>query len=192
MKKDQLMVLTLLAFATILLLAAGGCSVGPNYQRPRTSTPAQWSGGLAGGETNAPASQTAWWKSFNDPELDSLVERAVSSNLDLRIAQARVLEARAQAGIASADLWPSAGVSGGYSRAGTSHHQPVLGSLPVPPSVPFENNVYQAGFDAAWELDVFGGKRRGLESARAEVAASEYGRRGALMTLLGDVARNYV
>lgn len=191
MKRNQLMVLTSLAFATILVLAAGGCSVGPNYQRPITGTPAHWSEALAGGETNAPASLTAWWKICNDAELDSLVKRAVSSNLDLNIARARVLEARAQAGMAAADLWPSADVSGAYSRAGTSRHQPVLGSLPVPPTVPFENNVYQAGFDAAWELDVFGGKRRALESARAEVAAAQFGRRGALITLLGDVARNY-
>ncbi len=186
------MLLTLLTCATILLIAIGGCSVGPNYQRPKTSVPAKWSEALAGGETNTPASETAWWKSFKDPELDSLVERALQSNLDLRIAQARVLEARAQAGITSADLWPTADVSASYSRAQASHHQPVLGSLPVPSSVPFENNVYQAGFDASWELDVFGGKRRALESARAEVAASEYGRRGTLITLLGDVARNYV
>lgn len=191
MKTNQLMLLTVLALATILTIAVGGCSVGPNYERPETSAPASWSEALAGGETNAPASLTSWWKTFNDPELDSLVERAVRSNLDLRIAQAHVAEARAQAGIASAALWPSADVSGSYSHAETSHHQPVLGSLPVPSSVPFDNNVYQAGFDASWELDVFGGKRRAVESARAEFAASEYGRRGTLLTLLGDVARNY-
>jgi NodT family efflux transporter outer membrane factor (OMF) lipoprotein len=68
----------------------------------------------------------------------------------------------------------------------------VLGSIPLPPNVPFENDVYQAGFDASWEIDVFGGKRRAKESARAEVAASEFGRRDTLVTLLGEVARDYV
>ncbi len=68
----------------------------------------------------------------------------------------------------------------------------MLGSLPIPAGVPFENDVYQAGFDASWEIDVFGGKRRAAEAARAEVAASEYGRRATLMTLLGEVARNYM
>jgi NodT family efflux transporter outer membrane factor (OMF) lipoprotein len=71
-------------------------------------------------------------------------------------------------------------------------NQPLLGSIPLPPGIPFENNVYQAGFDASWEIDVFGGKRRGTEAAKAEVAASEFGRRDTLVTLLGEVSRNYV
>jgi outer membrane protein, multidrug efflux system len=186
MKPNHLLLLALLAFA------AGGCAVGPNYQRPAVTTPARWSEPMAGGETNAPVSLTGWWKNFNDPELDSLIDRAVQSNLDLHIARARVQEARARYGIAAANLWPSADVSGSYARTGTSHHQPVLGSLPIPPGVPFENDVYQAGFDASWEIDVFGGKRRATEAARDEVAAFEYGRRAALITLLGDVARNYI
>jgi outer membrane protein TolC len=72
--------------------------VGPDYHRPQAYTPAQWGEALAGGETNAPVISAAWWKNFNDPEMDSLIERAVHSNLDLRIAQARVREARAVAG----------------------------------------------------------------------------------------------
>ena len=186
MKTNRLLLLALLA------LAAGGCAVGPNYHPPTVSAPTHWSEPLAGGETNAPVSLTAWWNNFHDPELDSLVNRAVQSNLDLHIAQARVREARAQYGIAAANLWPSANVSGSYARTETSHHQPVLGSLPIPSNVPFENDVYQAGFDASWELDVFGGKRRATEAARAEVAASEFGRRATVMTLLGEVARNYI
>lgn len=186
MKPNRLLPLALLA------LVAGGCAVGPNYQRPAVNTPARWSEPLAGGETNAPVSLAGWWKNFNDPELDSLIDRAVQSNLDLHIARARVQEARARYGIAAADLWPSADVSGSYARTGTSHHQPVLGSLPIPPGVPFENDVYQAGFDASWEIDVFGGKRRATEAAGDEVAAFEYGRRAALITLLGDVAHDYI
>ncbi|MBU6401866.1 MAG: efflux transporter outer membrane subunit [Verrucomicrobia bacterium] len=181
-----------LILIALLALAVTGCVVGPNYHRPALSSPAHWSEPLAGGESNAPADLDAWWKSFHDPELDSLIARATASNLDLRSARARVLEARARYGIASAALWPSADVSGSYARAGTSHHQPVLGSLPVPPEVPFENDVYQVGFDASWELDVFGGQRRAREAARAEVGAAEYGRRDTLLTLLGDVARNYL
>ena len=186
MKPNRLLLLALLA------IVAGGCAVGPDYQRPAVNTPAHWSEPLAGGETNAPVSLTGWWKNFNDPELDSLVDRAVQSNLDMRIAQARVWEARARYGIAAANLWPSADVAGSYARTGTSHHQPVLGSLPIPPGVPFENNVYQAGFDASWEIDVFGGKRRAAEAAGDEVAAIEDGRRATLITLLGDVAHDYI
>lgn len=191
MKANQVLLLTLLALAAIVAILNSGCAVGPNYHRPETSTPAHWSEPLAGGETNSTAAVVMWWKTFNDPELDSLVDRAVQSNLDLRIAEARVREARTQYRIASADLWPTASASGSYARAGTSHHQPVLGSLPRPANVPFENDVYQAGFDASWELDVFGGKRRAVEAAKADVAAIEFGQRATVMTLLGDVARNY-
>ena len=178
-----------------LLLAAAlvsGCAVGPNYHQPLVHAPTHWSEPLGGGETNAGTATVEWWKNFHDPELDSLVGRAVRSNLDLRVAQARVREARAQYGIASADLWPTVDGSGSYSRSRQSKNQPILGSEPIPASVPFENNVYQAGFDASWEIDVFGGRRRAVEAAGAQVSASEFGRRDVLITLLGDVAQNYV
>jgi multidrug efflux system outer membrane protein len=175
----------------VLPLWLSGCAVGPNYHAPQTKAPAQWNESLAGGETNSANTTTGWWKNFNDSELDSLVERAVRSSLDLRVAQARVREARAQYGIASADLWPTLDGSSSYARQHQSQNQPVIGSFPVPPDL-FENNVYQAGFDASWEIDVFGGKRRAKEAAGAQVSASEFGRRDVLITLLGDVARNYV
>ena len=146
---------------------------------------------MAGGETNAAVALTDWWKTFHDAELDLLIERAVRSNLDLRMAQARVHEARAQYAIAAADRWPAAATSASYERQQQSQNQPLLSSFSVPPSA-FENNVYQAGFDASWEIDVFGGKRRAEEAAGARVGASEFGRREVLITLLGDVARNYV
>jgi len=181
-----------LIIASLAALAAAGCAVGPNYQHPAVNTPAQWSEPMAGGETNASASLAGWWHKFNDAELDSLINRAVASNLDLQIAQSRVYEARAQYTAAVSDLLPTADVAGSYARTETSHHQPVLGSIPVPAFVPFNNDVYQAGFDASWEIDIFGGKRRAAESAKAQVAASELGRRAVVMTLLGDVAKNYV
>ena len=186
MKTNHLLILAVLA------IASGGCAVGPNYQRPVVNLPAQWSTALAGGETNGSVEVAAWWKNFHDVELDSLINRAVKSNLDLKIAQSRVREARAQYGIAVAGFLPTVDASGSYARTETSHHQPVLGSLPVPENVPFENDVYQAGFDASWEIDVFGGTRRAAQSARAEVGASEFGLRDTRVTLLGEVARNYV
>jgi multidrug efflux system outer membrane protein len=181
-----------LLFGSLLAILAGGCAVGPDYHQPMASAPKQWNSPMTGGETNASVALTSWWNHFHDAELDSLINRAVRSNLDLRIAQSRVKEARAQYAIAAADLLPTVNASGSYARQKQSEHQPVLGSLPLPPGIPFENNVYQAGFDASWEIDVFGGKRRATEAARAEVAASEFGRREVLITLLGDVAHNYV
>ncbi len=181
----------LIGCLTASLLFLNGCAVGPDYHKPVTSAPAHWSEPLAGGETNVPVALTDWWKTFHDSGLDLLIERAVRSNLDLRMAQARVLEARAQYGIASADLWPTLDSPSSYSRQLQSKNQPLLGSLPLS-GVPFENNVYKAGFDASWEIDVFGGKRRAKEAAGAQVSASEFGRLDVLITLLGDVARNYV
>lgn len=180
----------LTSMITVALVA--GCAVGPNYHAPETKAPVQWSESLAGGETNSGIAAVEWWKTFGDPELDSLIDRAVQSNLDLQIAQARVREARAQYGFAAADLWPTVDGSASYDRNLQSKHQPVLGSIPISPSVPFENNVYQAGFDSSWEIDVFGGKRRAKQAAGAELSATEFGRRAVVITLLGDVARNYI
>ena len=177
------------AFSTLLL---SSCSVGPDYHRPNAPAPSQWGEAMDGGETNGPVSVGAWWKNFKDPELDSLIERAIKSNFDLKIAAARVREARAQYRIAASDLWPTVETTASYERQRQSKHQPVLGSIPLPPTVPFENNVYQAGFDAAWEVDVFGGTRRATEAAKAQVMAAEFSRRDVLVTLLGEVARNYV
>ena len=147
---------------------------------------------MAGGETPSSGSVAFWWTNFNDPELDSLIQNAVRSNLDLRMATARVREARAQYRVVAADLWPTLDTSASYERQLQSMNQPLLGSIPLPANIPFENNVYQAGFDAAWEIDVFGGTRRATEAAKAEVAATEFGRRDTLVTLLSEVARNYV
>jgi len=180
----------LLIFAS-LTIGLGGCAVGPNYHQPNVPAPAQWNA-LAGGETNAAAPVAAWWKNFHDAELDSLIERAAGSNLDLRIAQARVREARAQYRLTAADLWPTVDASGSYARQRQSQNQPVIHAFPPLPSSAFENNVYQSGFDAAWEIDVFGGKRRATEAAGAQVAATQFGEREVLVTLCGEVARNYV
>jgi NodT family efflux transporter outer membrane factor (OMF) lipoprotein len=131
---------------------------------------------------------TAWWKTFHDPELDSLINRAAQANLDVKIAEARVREARAQLGAADADFGPTVDATGSYTRERLNPN----GVLPVPPSMSKPLNVYQAGFDASWEIDVFGGERRNTEAADAELSAAEFGRRDALVTLLGEVARNYV
>jgi len=187
----KIQVSSVISILLLPFLVLAGCAVGPNYHAPQTKTPAQWNESLAGGETNSAITTTGWWTNFNDSELDSLVGRAVRSNLDVRIAQARVREARAQYGIAVADFWPTLDGSSSYARQHQSQNQPVLGAFSLPSNV-FENNVYQAGFDASWEIDVFGGKRRAKESAGAQVSASEFGRRDVLITLLGDVARNYV
>jgi len=182
-----------LLFLTSLTIWAGGCAVGPNYQKPTVSAPSHWGEPLNGGETGGPTAVADWWKNFRDHELDSLISRAAQSNLDLKIAQSRVREARAEYGIAVGNLLPTVDASGSYARQRESQSQPLVGPGDhLPPGIPFENNFYQSGFDASWEIDVFGGKRRAVESAKAQVAAAEFGQRDVLVTLLGEVARNYV
>jgi NodT family efflux transporter outer membrane factor (OMF) lipoprotein len=185
-----------LSTVAVLALLAGGCanlpSVGPDYHKPEAKAPANWSEPLAGGETHAAAATAAWWKNFHDAELDSLIERAAKSNLDLKIAQARVREARAHYRMTAANFGPTVDAGGSYARQRQSENQPVLNAFPALPSSAYENNVYQAGFDASWEIDVFGGTRRATESAKAQVAVANFGERETLVTLLGEVARNYV
>src|ERR1700723_1920912 len=176
----------------LLGILAGGCAT--NYHGPESQDrmpPALWDNTLNGGETNAPVSPTAWWQNFQDAELDSLIGRAVQSNLDLQIAQARVREARAQYSIAVADFFPTVDASGSYERQRQSHSQPLFNGFQIPSSA-FQNTVYQAGFDASWEIDVFGGTRRAAQAAKAGVEASEFNRRDTLVTLLGEVARDYI
>ncbi len=176
------------AAAFLLAGLLGGCVVGPDYHPPKTGAPAQWASPREGGETNLPAAGGAWWKSFHDAELDSLLVRAAQSNLNFRAAVARVREARAAARMVSADLSPSLDAAGSYTRERYSAN----GFPPFPPGIPLDADVYQAGFDAAWEVDVFGGARRASQAARADVEAAEFGRRDLLVTVLAEVARHYV
>ena len=175
--------------ALICFALASGCAVGPNYEPPKVSTPSQWSSSLTGGETNGPADLAAWWKNFGDTNLDSLMTSAIHSNLTLRIAEVRVRESRAQRDVASGSLWPTVGSSGSFSRNRFGANSfPPLGAL----GVPLDYNLYNADFDAAWELDIFGGTRRAVEAANAEIGAAEYGQRDVLVSLLAEVARNYI
>jgi NodT family efflux transporter outer membrane factor (OMF) lipoprotein len=180
--------------AAVLIIAslAGCASVGPDYQRAEVNAPVRWSEPTDAVGVRAAEPVAAWWRGFDDDQLSSLIDRAVRANPDLRIAQARVREARARYGIASADGGPSADASSSVARDQESHHQPVLGSIPLPKGVPFTNDVYQAGFDASWEIDVFGGLRREQEQAAAEVEAADDARRASLVSLLGEVARTYL
>lgn len=169
------------------LLIITGCTVGPDYHPPKVNVPEHWSESLSGGETNGDAQLADWWASFNDPQLNSLVNRALKSNLQLRMAQARVLEARAQRAVVAAELWPSVDAWGSYSYNRISANY----FLPLPAGTPLAYNWYQTGFDSSWELDVFGGVRRNVEAANADIAAAEFSRRDVLVTLLAELARNY-
>ena len=175
----------------VCLAALAGCMVGPDFRKPQTTLPPAWHG-MAPADfptsvvTSGGAEMVQWWKSFDDPVLTSLVERAVRSNLDVKLAQARIRQARASRGVAFAGLWPEIDASGAYSYNRASATSSTVSSSAGP------YNLYQAGLDAAWELDFFGGLRRNVEAADADLEAAVEDRRDVLVTLLGDVATNYV
>ena len=181
----------------VLALLAPGCTVGPNYRRPDTPVPTMWSEARYDGIDTRPADLARWWEEFNDPGLTRLVQRAAGSSLDLRLAEGRIREARALRRVAESGAWPSVDVSGSYSRSRTSENA-IAPSSQGSGGSPFfrgSNNgqdLFRSGFDSSWEIDVFGGVRRSVESADATVEASIEDRRDVLVTLLGDVARNYI
>jgi multidrug efflux system outer membrane protein len=179
-------------FSGLLILQAG-CMVGPNYHKPKVKVPSQYTGlsqeskNNAGLATSASASLAQWWKVFLDPELDSLVSQALQSNLTLQEAQERILQARAARTIAGAGLWPSVNGSASNSTSGSK----LISSNPGVSGGP-TRNLFQTGLDAAWELDFFGGVRRSIEAAAANLQASIEDSRDVTVTLIAEVAVDYI
>lgn len=168
-------------FLTIAVLVAG-CTVGPDYTPPDLAVPESWSAAAAETQRDASAELVAWWERFGDPRLTSLVERAVRGNLDLRQAQARVDDARARRGVSSAQLWPMADL-GGLANTSSGAANPATGNRPT---------LFIAALDAFWEIDVFGGLRRSVEAADADVEVSIEARRAVILALTGSVAATYI
>ena len=162
-------------------LAVAACTVGPDYKRPDVDLPQSL--GLAQ-SPNPPAER--WWSLFQDPVLDKLVDEALEHNRDLRVAAARIEQARAQVAIARADQFPSAGVSASKARTRASS----LGTFPLPSNL-IETNDHRLVLQASWEIDFWGKYRRASEAARADLAASEAGRDAVRASLVGDVTRGY-
>ena len=176
------------ALSAVLLLTA--CAVGPDYRAPQMPAPDEWHTSSTGGFKAESADQAAlasWWTVLNDPTLNQLVEQSLANNTTVKQAMARVTEARARRGIAGAAFWPSINASTSGNRSSsdsvlTSDGQIVTGS----------REIYQAGLDASWEIDLFGGTRRAYESSTAQLGATEADLRDVLVTLLGDVALAYI
>jgi NodT family efflux transporter outer membrane factor (OMF) lipoprotein len=173
------------AFA-VVALACAGCAVGPDYRPPQPVTLDDWhSVHPRAGDAAALAD---WWKTLDDPTLNQLVERALANNKTAKQAYARVVESRARRGIAAGDFFPSLGASAGGNRT-TSDSRVSNPDVGLSGGT---DEIYTAGVDAGWELDLFGGKRRGFEAASAQLGASEADLRDVLVTLLGDVALSYI
>jgi multidrug efflux system outer membrane protein len=246
------------AILLLFALAAGaaGCTIGPSYHEPNAKVPAQYGevgkaqGASGGGEIVAAAASAEvlehWWSVFHDTELDSLEERALKNNLDLKVAISRVREARAERQVVAAGLIPEVDATAGYNRsrgsknvvlplsalggggssgtsagagrsesalprpqaaADSSSPVEVAGGVPAPqaappggPASPFgegglpgvTTNLYQAGFDAVWEMDIFGSVRKAVEAADAQAEATQDTAYGVRVTLMAEVAATYI
>jgi NodT family efflux transporter outer membrane factor (OMF) lipoprotein len=176
---QQLLLIVLVGLA---VTSGGGCTVGPDYHPPAQPMPGRWESPpttQASVTVQQPVQVAEWWTTFHDPTLDSLIQRAVASNLSLEAATQRIRAARASVGVVSAGLWPGVNANADYTRSGGGGRQPW-------------ESQWHAGLDAAWEVDIFGGVRRSVEAANANLQASVEDRRDVLVTLLGEVASDYI
>jgi NodT family efflux transporter outer membrane factor (OMF) lipoprotein len=158
--------------------------VGPDYQAPDLRLPNRWA--AAPSRAEAPAEDRTrlaqWWTQFGDEKLNWLIDQALAGNLDLKLAQARLNQARASRRLADAGLYPTVSASASQNRTKNS-------DAIAPQST---RTLYDAGFDATWEIDVFGGNRRGIEAATADFASSQANLDSTRVSLMAELARNYV
>jgi len=184
-------------FLGIVLTTTGlvGCAVGPNYKRPRVEVPVTYrdatadspaasepAAGQGSAEPAASLGDEKWWQVFQDPELQNLIRTALKNNYDVRIAAARVLEARAQLGITRADQLPSLSAGGNI----VSQQNPKLGPIPS-----YELTQGELAASAGWNLDFWGKYRRATEAARANLLANEWAQKEVMATLVANLASSY-
>lgn len=192
--------------ATLAALLLAGCAVGPDYRRPAIDLPERWAdapaqaatgdasapGGGNAGMTPSPAIAASavgarWWTIYGDATLDRLVDEALANNGDAQVAAARVLEARALAGIADADRWPAISASASQSRSQNS----LVGAQPLPAGSQRITSTSRAALDASYEVDFWGRYARASEAARGELLATEAARDALHLSLTAQVAQQY-
>ena len=178
--------MTRTAFITLVVFLFTGCTLGPDYFRPKVLVPDNYRG-VAGAPAVESIADLPWWEVFKDQPLQDLTREALQNNYDLQTAAARVDEARAQIGVARSFLYPQLSVSGGGSAEQVSRRS-------EPPQAFGASRTFQnwlLGFSMAWELDVFGRIRREAEAATGFFLATEQAQRGVFITLVADVAQSY-
>jgi NodT family efflux transporter outer membrane factor (OMF) lipoprotein len=184
----------------VLAACLAGCAVGPNYHVPKTATPREFIGSAQAGAAAAPAARAAvdlaqWWHALNDPELDSLIDRAIRANPDIEIALTRLQEVRTQQAVLVGDALPTVAASGAAGR-GTGSDITRAGALAALRAADNKGSLEQirqlGGFAASWELDLFGGYRRAIEAGNYDIEAAAAFRNAALISVVADMARDYV
>jgi NodT family efflux transporter outer membrane factor (OMF) lipoprotein len=174
-------------------LAVAGCAVGPDYRRPDVPLPDHYIAKAPGQASGTSTSdQVAWWRTFDDPLLTHLVSLALEQNLDLAQAAARVRQARAGLAYARASLLPSGVISGSAARAHQSIETPLGQVLHATPGFDRWGNAYEVDLDASWEVDAFGGLRRGRDAAMADYQASQAGLVATQLAVSAQTADIYI
>ncbi|MFJ4292837.1 efflux transporter outer membrane subunit [Cupriavidus sp. NPDC089707] len=174
----------ILVAVAIWAMLASGCALGPDYTRPETPVPPAW---RIEYPQAADVANTRWWEQFDDPVLNTLIDTSLRENRDLEIAAARVDQFAGQLSVVRSQFFPQVGygVEASRNRASRVGQPSLSGGSPY-------YSLYEATLNAQWQLDLFGRVRRESESARAQLFASEYGRRGVILTIVTSVATSYV
>ncbi|HSG64142.1 MAG TPA: efflux transporter outer membrane subunit [Gammaproteobacteria bacterium] len=179
------------AIATTLTAAlTAACAVGPDYRPPEIDAGRGWSQPIAPAGADREPDLGRWWSAFGDPELDQLVARALEQNLDLRQATARIAEARARRDAVAGGRYPLADVSASITRRRQSENGPL--PINLIPGIERDQTIYEPGFDALWELDLFGRTQRGVEAAEARVEAAIERHHNAQLMVAAETARTYL
>ncbi|MGY6275480.1 efflux transporter outer membrane subunit [Methylomonas sp. MgM2] len=167
----------------VILISLAGCTMGPDYRQETLDLPEHWQAVQDGAKRFDPETLKNWWEKFNDTGLNRLMAKALAGNLDVQMALARVDQARAERRGTRAELFPSVNARVGAQR----QDNPFPGFAPG-----IRYNLYDIGFDALWEIDLFGRQQRRLEAATADLAGANEQYRQALVVLTSEVARNYI
>ncbi len=168
----------------LAVLFQSGCLVGPDYTAPEVKVPEKWRLPESALLVPAESDIRSWWKVFQDPMLTSLINEAAASNLDLKVAVARVKEARARLGVARGELLPAVDATGSATRNLGSQNDVTPGGATY--------DRYSGNLDASWEIDLFGRIRRSVEAAEADFQATQEERVGVMVTLYAEMATNYL
>jgi NodT family efflux transporter outer membrane factor (OMF) lipoprotein len=178
----------------LLLASVAGCAVGPDYHPPVVSAPAAFVGqpAVAVRQAATPSDLVSWWDGFHDPILTQLVARALTDNLDVAQAVARVTQSRASLKAANAALLPSGGINADVAHAHQSLETPEGQVLRTAPGFQRDGEEYEIDANASWEIDLFGGLRRGQEAAHADYQASRAGVEAARIAVAAQTADTYI
>lgn len=181
-----------LALLTLIMISLGACTVGPDFKRPDAQSATQWAdpqGRQAASRAVSDPLEEQWWDVFHDPQLSALVRRALSDNLDLKLASSRLQQSRAVRQVTSAGRYPEFSADGNYGRKRNSANGL---SDPSGNNGRSAFNLWDAGFAASWELDFWGRVRRETEAADATLQVAENDRRSVLLSVLAETAQDYI